>query len=615
MFASEEMSTAVMADVSSWLRIEAQVGSLAEAVEAVGGVEAAFRELGRDLAENLGGRADSASLDDTALIDLISVEERLSRVHAARRTRLVAELARRRPGDERGVSSDDTAAGFSRWAPDELGCALGLSRTTARARLVEAARLEGLFPDTLRAWEQGRIDETRARIVHDATLVLADDDLARAVEPLVLPEASQQTWAQVRACAREAVLRVDPEGANRRHHEARKRRLVDVYAEDDGMSALRAVLPATEADAVWHLLTNLSKSLTDDRTLDQRRADLVADLLLGRLTVTDLRSTNTTGTGSPATATATATATAAISTATATATAAISTATATGSASVDTCTACTACTATDGGAACSTTDACTVGGATDGCAAADGRAVADGCAAADGCATTGGSAITGGCAATDGCATTEEGGCGVGARPSRSGRTTRTSVQVVVGIDTLTGASDQPGHLVGYGSIPADLAREAALDGVWRRLVADPLSGALLDHGRTSYRPPKALADFVRARDQVCRFPTCRRRAVDADLDHRRRWADGGVTSAENLSGYCPHHHRLKEQPDWEVLAHPDGVLTWITPTGHRHVSRPHDYRPHTSRPPDPTPAPRSTLPALLAGSIPQAPDQELPDF
>ena len=124
---------------------------------------------------------------------------------------------------------------------------------------------------------------------------------------------------------------------------------------------------------------------------------------------------------------------------------------------------------------------------------------------------------------------------------------------------------------------------------MWRRLVTDPLSGTLLDHGRTTYHPPAALGDFVRARDQHCRFPHCRRRATDAELDHVVGWADDGGTSAANLRAHCPHHHRLKHRAGWRVEAHPDGRLTWITPTGHRHTTEPHDYG---VGPPAPPPAP-----------------------
>jgi hypothetical protein len=154
-------------------------------------------------------------------------------------------------------------------------------------------------------------------------------------------------------------------------------------------------------------------------------------------------------------------------------------------------------------------------------------------------------------------------------------------VQIVIPFDTLTGAAEHPAELIGYGPIPAPLAREIAADGVWKRLVTDPLSGALLDHGRTTYRPPAALADFVRARDVHCRHPICRRRAIDSELDHTVAYTGaGGRTSASNLYGACVHHHHLKhDAPGWSVRQHHDGRITWTTPTGRTYTSTPHDYR------------------------------------
>ena len=154
-------------------------------------------------------------------------------------------------------------------------------------------------------------------------------------------------------------------------------------------------------------------------------------------------------------------------------------------------------------------------------------------------------------------------------------------VQVVIPFDTLNGTAEHPGELVGYGAIPAPLARAIASDGVWKRLVTDPLSGALLDYGRTTYRPPAALADFVRARDVECRHPICRRRAIDSELDHTVAFAgDGGQTAEWNLYGACPHHHHLKHDAvGWSVVQQADGRITWTTPTGHSYSSTPHDYR------------------------------------
>ena len=180
-------------------------------------------------------------------------------------------------------------------------------------------------------------------------------------------------------------------------------------------------------------------------------------------------------------------------------------------------------------------------------------------------------------------------------------------IQVVIPYSTLIGADDQPAELVGVGPIPASLARETAADGIWRRLITDPLSGTLLDHGRTTYHPPAGLADHVKARDVHCRFAGCRRQAADAELDHVTAWSDGGTTSEPNLAAYCTHHHRLKHHAGWRVDAHPDGRLTWTTPTGHRHTTAPHDYRP------DPMPEPHHRELDAEHGQ-PRHPDDPDPD-
>jgi hypothetical protein len=154
-------------------------------------------------------------------------------------------------------------------------------------------------------------------------------------------------------------------------------------------------------------------------------------------------------------------------------------------------------------------------------------------------------------------------------------------VSVIVPITMLLGLDEQPAELVGYGPIPASLAREIAAGGTWRRLLTDPVSGTLLDYGRTTYIPPVGLADFVRARDVYCRFPTCQQRAATADLDHTIPYeARSGSTSEHNLYAGCRHHHRLKTHAaGWDVEQHPDGRVTSTTPTGHKYASWPYDYR------------------------------------
>lgn len=153
----------------------------------------------------------------------------------------------------------------------------------------------------------------------------------------------------------------------------------------------------------------------------------------------------------------------------------------------------------------------------------------------------------------------------------------RPAVRVTVALSTLVGCDDEPGTLAGYGPIPASVARRIAADetGTWRRLVTDPLTAQLLDYGRTTYRPPRDLADFVMARDQVCMFPHCNRPAHRCHLDHRVPYDAGGGTDLENVGTLCERHHICKHQAGWHVERGPDGTHTWISATKHRYRSRP----------------------------------------
>lgn len=188
-------------------------------------------------------------------------------------------------------------------------------------------------------------------------------------------------------------------------------------------------------------------------------------------------------------------------------------------------------------------------------------------------------------------------------RPDPHATVHKPLIQVVVGLDTLLGG-DRPAELIGHGPIPAQTARALAAGGTWTRLVSDPVSGTLLEHGRTTYTPPAGLADHVRARDQLCRGPHCTRRIQD--LDHHLPWGQDGQTREPNLYGLCKHHHQLKDAPGWQVLAHPDRTLTWISPCGRRHTTAPYDYRQFTDN--HPTTAATAPDGALTWGARQPAP-------
>jgi hypothetical protein len=160
--------------------------------------------------------------------------------------------------------------------------------------------------------------------------------------------------------------------------------------------------------------------------------------------------------------------------------------------------------------------------------------------------------------------------------PRAHGR--KVAVQVVIDLPTLLGLTQTPAELVGYGPIPAPLARALAADAAWTRLVTEPVTGHLLDYGSTQYRPPQVLQDFLIARDRTCRAPSCGQPAHRCELDHHVPYP-AGRTSAGNLSPFCKHDHLNKTHAGWHVTRNPDGSLTWTTPLGRTHTVEQPDHR------------------------------------
>lgn len=180
--------------------------------------------------------------------------------------------------------------------------------------------------------------------------------------------------------------------------------------------------------------------------------------------------------------------------------------------------------------------------------------------------------------------------------PRQQGRK-RLETQVVIDLATLLGFAHNPGELVGYGPIPARLARDLAADSQWRRLVVDPVTGHLLDYGTSTYTPLASLREFVITRDRTCQFPGCSQPASRTDLDHLIPFTGtdaGGSTSAANLHCLCRRHHKLKTHYRWRTP-----TTSEAAPTPIRSVSR------SRAVPPGPAHEASNTRPTHPASSTP----------
>jgi hypothetical protein len=164
-------------------------------------------------------------------------------------------------------------------------------------------------------------------------------------------------------------------------------------------------------------------------------------------------------------------------------------------------------------------------------------------------------------------------GCG-GADCTQEGSAAGSGVQVVITVvaeaETVSGKSDTPALLAGYGPIPAPMLRELAGSAKLRRLLA-PADFTV----ESRYRPSVAMAEFVRCRDLFCRFPGCTRPAAGADIDHTVPWP-AGPTHPSNLKLLCRPHHVLKTfATGWSDVQSPDGTVTWTSPTGRTYTTKP----------------------------------------
>jgi len=214
-----------------------------------------------------------AGLDGGALMDLLEWVECRERATKAVRCGVLAAVARQSVYG-RGAVQD---------AATEVACALRISERSAQAQVAEALVLTRLFPEAWGGLAAGRVQVTQVRALIETTSAL-DDAAARDVQERVLGKMGEQTPATTRRALSRAVLKVDPEGAARRHEAARKDRRVAHYPEADGMGTVSATLAAEQAVhamAVIDAHARASKQPGDARNLEQARADSFYQLVTG----------------------------------------------------------------------------------------------------------------------------------------------------------------------------------------------------------------------------------------------------------------------------------------------------------------------------------------------
>src|SRR5690242_10060829 len=241
--------------------------------------------------------ADPTGMTGAALVDAVVASEKALSLLAATQMRLLSALAV--PfvaGDpmrlaavlarKNCITRDDDPEQVAHFVPQaaaslaatEVAAALRIPCRTASLRVTEADTMTGVLKPTLNALEHGSLDRVKARVIAEHCEPL-DPEQTQDLQDLVLPGVAELTTSELRDAAGQAVIIVDPDGAENRHQEAAARRELRMQPLPDGMATLKANLPADGAVKIFQVSDLLATGTPgDNRGIGARRVDALVDI-------------------------------------------------------------------------------------------------------------------------------------------------------------------------------------------------------------------------------------------------------------------------------------------------------------------------------------------------
>jgi hypothetical protein len=215
--------------------------------------------------------------DVPSTLDWVVMCANMATVHAAQRYRCVVELWDDAIADMHRRDRD--AVLVERSMRLEVAAALRITEHAAGRMMGVGRALVDRYPAVLESMSHADITDTHATIIVDGLdqLEVVRDELVAEV----LAAAEEMATGPFRRYVRRVVDREQEATLAEQHAAAVAHRHVRVDPGVDGMAWLTAHLPAVEAHAILGRVTAIAKTLDDDdRTLDQKRADVFGDLLI-----------------------------------------------------------------------------------------------------------------------------------------------------------------------------------------------------------------------------------------------------------------------------------------------------------------------------------------------
>ena len=125
-----------------------------------------------------------------------------------------------------------------------------------------------------------------------------------------------------------------------------------------------------------------------------------------------------------------------------------------------------------------------------------------------------------------------------------------TPLAAVVGRQRAASSDPAAAELPWTGPLTDEAVRRLACDAEVTRVVVDPPSQPL-DVGRATRTVPAHLRHALIVRDRGCVAEGCDRPPAWTEAHHIVHWAEGGVTSLNNLVLLCRPHHRKVHDAGW----------------------------------------------------------------
>lgn len=208
-----------------------------------------------------GGDDDLASV----LSEVLVADAELAAAEA-RRVRALARAGHLAFSAMAGQRASSKAAEMAlREVASEIAAAEHLSDRSVQAQIGRAVELVDDYPATLAAWEAGAISRAHVGAIVDAGRPVPAEKRGE-FDVLAVATAEGLSPGRLRTRLASLAERLQPTTISERHRAGRATRNVRVVPGENGMSDLIATLPAVLAQGIYDRLTQQSRALIDSRT-------------------------------------------------------------------------------------------------------------------------------------------------------------------------------------------------------------------------------------------------------------------------------------------------------------------------------------------------------------